>query len=253
MTKKVMKLQYSIFTLLVLIVFAGKLMAQTSSPKYWILMDIAHNQRFWNDPARMEGMDHNQIERVRYMTNQIMKNATSLNAEIGYLKEEIKPDNLLNCNLLFIHIPSSKYTPGEIKAITQYLQNGGSLFLVMDVDYWSTLDQTNVNDIIEPFGIKYGDQSLDTLSGGYTKAGIITSESLKITYDEGRIVKGGTPFCFNTQTEEFPFGVFKKLKNGGKMIIMGDGMVSLYMTSWKGVNDYQCGEFMHDVLKWLLK
>jgi hypothetical protein len=33
---------------------------------------------------------------------------------------------------------------------------------------------------------------------------------------------------------------------------MGDGMVSLYMTSWKGVNDFECGEFMHDVFKWLL-
>ena len=25
---------------------------------------------------------------------------------------------------------------------------------------------------------------------------------------------------------------------------MGDGMVSLYMTSWEGVQDYQCQEFM---------
>lgn len=26
----------------------------------------------------------------------------------------------------------------------------------------------------------------------------------------------------------------------------------LYMTSWQGVNDYQCSEFMNDVFKWLL-
>jgi hypothetical protein len=25
---------------------------------------------------------------------------------------------------------------------------------------------------------------------------------------------------------------------------MGDGMTSLYMTSWKGVNDFQCSEFI---------
>jgi hypothetical protein len=41
-------------------------------------------------------------------------------------------------------------------------------------------------------------------------------------------------------------------KNGGRVIVMGDGMVSLYMTSWKGVDDYQCAEFMHDVFRWLL-
>jgi hypothetical protein len=34
---------------------------------------------------------------------------------------------------------------------------------------------------------------------------------------------------------------------------MGDGMVSLYMNSWEGVNDYQCAPFMQDVLAWLLK
>lgn len=248
-----MKFRHFIFTLFLYVVFAGTLLAQNSPTKYRILIDIAHKQRFWNDPAKMEGMDKNQIERVRYMTNQIMKNANSLNAEIEYLKEEIKPDNLVKCDLLFIHIPSAKYSPGEINSITQYLQNGGSLFLAMDVDYWSTLEQTAVNDIIEPFGIQYCGQSPDTMSGGYTKAGIITDKSLKITYAEGRIVKGGTPFCFNTQTEEYSFGSFRELKNGGKMIIMGDGMVSLYMTSWQGVNDYQCVEFMHDVFNWLLK
>jgi len=248
-----MKFRHFVFTLLLCFVFAGNLTAQTSSPRYRILIDISHKQRFWNDPVMMAGMDNNQIDRVRYMTDQITKNAVSLNAEIGYLKEEIKPDNLVKCDLLFIHIPSTKYTPGEIKAITQYLQNGGSLFLVMDVDYWSTLEQTNINDIIEPFGIQYGGQSPDTLTGGYTKAGILTDKPLKITYAEGRIVKGGTPFCFNTQSEEYPFGTFKKLKNGGKIIIMGDGMVSLYMTSWNGVKDYQCSEFMNDVFKWLLK
>ena len=103
----------------------------------------------------------------------------SLNAGIDYLKDEIKPENLKNCNLLFIHIPSAGYKPGEIKAITGYLQNGGSMFLAMDEDYWSTLDQTSVNEIIEPFGIQYGGQSPDTVSGGYTKAGIITSRSIK--------------------------------------------------------------------------
>jgi hypothetical protein len=251
--KPVTKLRHFLLNLLLCFVFAGPLFAQTSSPGFRILIDIAHKQRFWNDPARMAGMDKNQIDRVRYMTDQITKNAVSLNAEIGYLKEEIKPDNLIKCNLLFIHIPSTKFTPGEIKAITLYLQNGGSLFLVMDVDYWSTLEQTNVNDFIEPFGIQFEGQSPDTLAGGYTKAGIITDKSLKITYAEGRIVKGGTPFCFNRQSEEFPFGTYKKLKKGGKIIVMGDGMVSLYMTSWNGVKDYQCSEFMYDVFKWLLK
>ena len=74
-----------------------------------------------------------------------------------------------------------------------------------------------------------------------------------MTYHGGRIVKGGTPFCFNRQNEDFPFGVYLDIPNGGKLVVMGDGMVSLYMTSWDGIYDYQCHEFMHDVFAWLLE
>lgn len=242
-----------ILTSLLLAVFfcAGTLFPQTSSQKK-IYMDIAHGQKFWNDPAGMVNGASSDLGRVKYMTDQFVKTASSVNARLVYLKGEIKPEDLSGCDLLFIHIPSSKYTPGEVKSITEYLNKGGSLFLVMDEDYWSTLEDANVNDILSPFGMQFGKQTPDSAVGGYTKAGLITEKSLKITYQKGRAIKGGTPFCFTNQSEEYPFGGFKKLENGGKIIVMGDGMASLYMTSWKGVNDYQCADFMHDVFKWLL-
>jgi hypothetical protein len=227
--------------------------AQNSNNKYQIYIDIAHKQRFWNDPADMNGMDKNSVNRVKYMTDEITKNAKSNNAGLAYLKQEIKPEDLSHCDLLFIHIPSAKYSEGEIKAIQNYIKKGGSLFLVMDADYWSTLEQTNVNEIIRPFGIQFGTDSQDTIVGGYSKGGIICSKTLKIPYHGARIINGGKPFCFNLQGETHPFGTFTELKNGGKIIVMGDGMVSLYMTSWQGVTDYQCSGFMEDVFRWLLK
>ena len=241
---------FSIF-LLTSFVLINTTFSQSSSKKK-IYMDIAHGQKFWNDPADMDGQDENWVNRIKYMTDQFLKTASSVNADLYYLKDEIKPKDLSGCDLLFIHIPSSKYTPDEVKAIDDYLKNGGSLFLVMDEDFWSTLENTNVNDIIKPFGIQFGKQSSDTTLGGITKAGPITEKPLKITYYGGRIIKGGTPFCFN-KNGEYPFGIYKSLKNGGKIIVMGDGMTSLYMTSWKGVSDFQCAEFMHDAFKWLLK
>jgi hypothetical protein len=246
-----MRINLLMFFLLALFISTNALCSDTSTRKK-ICMDIAHHQRFWNDPSMMSGQDENQIGRVKYMTDQFLKTASSVDADLVYLKDEIQPDNLSDCGLLFIHIPSSSYTSGEVKAITQYVKNGGSLFLVMDEDYWSTLESANVNDIIRPFGMQFGKQSPDTSLGGRTKAGIITTKSLTITYSSGRIIHGGTPFCFNSQNEEYPFGVFKNVKHGGRIIVMGDGMVSLYMTSWKGVNDFQCAEFMHDVFRWLL-
>lgn len=238
--------------LLTVFVCANALFPQTSSKKK-IYMDLGHGQKFWNDPAGMVNGAGNNIGRVKNLTDQFLKTASSVHAELFYLKSEIKAKDLSKCNLLYIHIPSLKYAPGDIRAITEYLNKGGSLFLVMDEDYWSTLENTNVNDIIKPFGIQFGKESPDSAVGGYTQAGLITEKSLKITYEKGRTITGGTPFCFNNQSQEYPFGVFKQLKNGGRIVVMGDGMTSLYMTSWKGVDDYQCSEFMHDVFKWLLR
>lgn len=230
----------------------GSLLAQTSASEYKIYIDVGHNQKFWDDPADMDSKYQNQLQRVKYMTDQLKQNAAEFNAELNYMKGAISPDQLADCDLLFIHIPSSQYNPEEVSAVTDYLKNGGNMFLVMEEDYWTTLEQTNVNDFIAPFDIQYAANSPDTLSGGYTKKGILTSKPLKITYHGGRIVKGGTPFCFNKQTEAYPFGVYLDIPNGGRLVVMGDGMVSLYMTSWDGVDDYQCREFMHEVFAWLL-
>ncbi len=226
---------------------------KTVSGKYHIKMDLAHEPVFWNDPKDMGGKPTNQVERINYMTDQLLVNASALSADVSYLKHEIKLEDLKNCDLLFIHIPSEKYSSPEVKAIQEYIENGGSLFLVMDVDYWSTLDQTNVNDLIKPFGIEYGQNSPDSLSDGYAKASPVTNNRFKISYHGSRIVKGGTPFCFSAHTNEYPFGVYKEVTNGGKIVVMGDGMTSLYMTSWQGVDDYQCLEFMEAVFGWLLE
>ena len=241
------------FTLVFSLVVGAGASAQTPTPaKHGICMDVAHQQRFWRDPSDMPGMDAKMVERVKYMTGEFVKTATAVNARLSYLKKEIQATDLEGCDLLFIHIPSTKYAPGEVSAISKYIASGGSLFLVMDQDSWSTLEQTSVNDLIRPFGIEFGGESPDSQSGGHTTAGLITGKRLKISYHGARTVTGGTPFCFNDRSDAHPFGTFLEAKNGGKVVVMGDGMVSLYMTSWEGVQDYQCQEFMQDVFRWLL-
>jgi hypothetical protein len=225
--------------------------AQTATAaKNRVCMDVAHQQKFWGDPA---DVDEKRVARVKYMTGEMLKTAAAVDASISYLKNEVNPKDLAGCDLLFVHIPSAKYTPGEVGAITKYITGGGSLFLVMDQDMWSTLDQTNVNDLIRPSGIQFGGESPDSQAGGHTNAGPITGKRLKISYHGARTVTGGTPFSFNDRSDAHPFGAFKEVENGGKIVVMGDGMVSLYMTSWEGVQDYQCQEFMQDVFKGLLK
>ena len=98
-------------------------------------------------------------DRLKYMTGELTKNGAAHNAEINYLKTPITTEALSKCDLLFIHTPSTKYSANECKAIRQYIEKGGSLFIVMEEDYWATLAQVNVNDIVTPLGITFANDN----------------------------------------------------------------------------------------------
>jgi hypothetical protein len=227
--------------------------AQSKTSKKKVLIDVNHGQKFYNDPSDMSGADPQVVDRVKYMTGEIQKNASQFDREMGFLKTAITTESLANCDILFVHMPSTKFSADEVKAINQFVEKGGGLFMVMDADYWSTLEQVNANDIVKPYGIIYkGDNPDGQSDGGYSVAGTVATKQYKIPYHGARVVEGGTPFCFSNATKENPFGVYKEVKKG-KVVAMGDGMVSLYMTEWKDVKNYQCSEFMHDAFAWLLK
>jgi hypothetical protein len=234
--------------------FTAPVAAHAQMPsKNRVCVEVAHQPRFWGDPADMPRIDPTRVDRVKYLTGELGKTAAAVNASVSYVKNEITVESLKGCDLLFIHIPSAKYTAGEVSAVGAYIRGGGSLFLAMDQDMWSTLEQTNVNDLIRPFDIQFGGESPDTQAGGHTSPGPVTAARLKISYHGARTVTGGTPFAFNDRSDANPFGIFKEVGNGGRIMVMGDGMVSLYMTSWEGVQDYQCQELMQAAFRWLLK
>jgi len=218
-----------------------------------ILVDVAHGQRFYSDPADRISTELVPTERLQYMTGELGKNAAAHNAQIAYQKTPITTEALSKSDLLFIHTPSTKYTAEECKAIRQYIENGGSLFIVIEEDYWATLAQVNANDIVSPFGITFSSSSSDKTTGGHSMPGKITKKKYAIPYHGARKVEGGTPFAFSNGSAPSPFGVFAEVKGGGKVIAMGEGMASLYMTSWQGVTDYECAPFMDDMIAWLLE
>ena len=240
-------------TVLTLILFVCCL-ANAHAQKKTILVDVGHGQKFYSNPADNISTQLVPTERLTYMTGELMKNATTSNAMIAFQKSAITPEALAKVDVLFVHVPSTRYTPEEVTAIQQYIGKGGSLFLVSEVDYWATLDQANVNDILNPFGITFkGDHPDGNAVGGYSVASTIAKEKYKIPYHGARLVEGGTPFAYSDKDKENPFGVYKEVNGGGKIVAMGEGMVSLYMTSWQEVNDYQCSGFMGAVFAWLLK
>jgi hypothetical protein len=224
-----------------------------SAQKKKILVDVAHGQRFYSDPADMISTELVPTDRLKYMTGALTRNGAAHNAVIAYLKTPVTLDALSNSDLLFIHVPSKKFSADECEAIRQYIAKGGSLFIVMDEDYWGTLAQINVNDIVKPFGITYSSNNPDRSTGGHSKPGKVTTKEYSIPCHGARMVEGGTPFAYGNGSDANPFGVFTEVKGGGKVIAMGEGMVSLYMTSWQEVTDYQCAAFMDETIGWLLK
>lgn len=239
----------SSFIILTLICLSISLSAQ----KKKIIVDVAHGQKFYSDPADKISTDLVPTERLQYMTGELTKNGATHNAGIGYVKGPITADALSKSDLLFIHTPSTKYSDDECAAIRQFVEKGGALFIVMEVDYWSTLAQANANDIVKPFGITFTSDSPDQSSGGHSVTGKITTQKYSIPSHGARLVEGGTPFAYSNASDTNPIGVYAETKGGGKVIAMGEGMASLYMNSWQGVNDYQCAPFMGEVVGWLLK
>jgi hypothetical protein len=218
-----------------------------------ILVDVGHGQKFYSDPADKISTELVPAERLTYMTGELSKNAAANNASVAYLKTPITTEALAKCDLLFIHSPGGKYSPEECTAVQKFVNNGGSLFIVMEEDYWGTLDQINVNDILTPFAIAFKSNSPNKGTGGHSKPSEVTKVKYSIPSHGARLVEGGTPFAYTNESDENPIGVYKEVKGEGKIIAMGEGMVSLYMTTWKDVNDYQCSGFMQEVFGWLLK
>ncbi len=240
------------FITILLLIFNNALGQSMEMPEHIIAVDVAHGQIFWGDPNQTEEFDENRANRVQYLSSQLQANASTVNAEQYFMHDEITAEDLEMSDLLFIHVPSTQYSEKEVLAIHEYLKGGGSLFLAFDVDGWATLEQTNLNDIIRPYGITFGSDSPDTEVGAATRPSEVTGESIKIPYHGGRIVEGGTPFAFTTGPEEVPFAVFTELDGGGKIIVMGDAMAALYMNSWQGVDDYQTEKFMETAVQWLI-
>ncbi|HEX6890523.1 MAG TPA: hypothetical protein VF141_07520 [Chryseolinea sp.] len=237
--------------LLILALACQAITCQAQTKK--ILVDVGHGQKFYSDPADNISTDLVPTDRLKYMTAELTKNGSAHKAKIGYVKAPITKDALANADLLFIHSPSTKYSADECTAIRQFVERGGALFLVMEVDYWSTLAQANVNDIVKPFGITFGADNPDQSSGGHSTTGKVTKQQYKIPSHGARLVEGGTPFAYSNASTTVPIGVFTETKGGGKVVAMGEGMSALYMNSWQGVDDYQCAAFMDDVIGWLLK
>ena len=169
--------------------------------------------------------------------------------------------------LLYLRAPSGEFTEAETAAIVVFVKGGGSLLVVLDEERRQSLEKTRVNSFITPFGLKL---TLDTEylhnTGAVAKAGEINKADRQVPFSGGRAVEGGTPFAYQLDKDgkpSQPFGAYARVGPGGRIVVLGEGMASLFLGDpnavrlsgdIKNITPYwgpDSGIFMEEVLAWL--
>ena len=193
--------------------------------------------------------------------------AKKLNLEIQPSAEPITTKVLEGARILYLRAPSGEFTASEADAIVAFVKGGGSLLLVLDEERRQPLQKTGVNNFIAPFGMKLTpDTEYLHNTGAIAKAGEINKADREVPYSGGRAVEGGTPFAFQLDKDgkpSHPFAAYKRVDNGGRIVVLGEGMASLFLGDPSAVRmsgdranitpywGKDSAIFMEEVLAWL--
>ncbi len=198
------------------------------------------------------------------------KLAETLGVEIFSGDHPLSDDGLKGSRVLYLRAPSKTFTEKEKQVVADFVRNGASLLLVLDEEKRQSLATTGVNDLIAPFGMHLTpDTNYVPNPGAIAIAGEINKENREIPYDGGRAVDGGTPFAYQIDEQgkpSQPYGAWKKVEGGGRVVVLAEGMASLFMGSPEGrrltpvtgnSDSVYFGKdsaiFMQEIISWLLK
>ena len=211
---------------------------------------------------------HDQAHGQAPPPGQLAPIAQRLGLEIVPSNRAITPATLDGVDILYLRAPSQPFTADEKEAIVAFVRKGGSLFLVLDEERRQSLSGTGVNDLIAPFGLRLTpDHKAPHNTGALARAGEIHKADREVPYSGGRAVEGGTPFSFvmgaDGRPSDVAHGAFTKLDSGGRIVVLGDAMVTLFMGSQQGERlqgrtaqdtvywGKDSGIFMEEISEWL--
>jgi hypothetical protein len=165
--------------------------------------------------------------------------AKKLGLEIQTSAQPINAESLKGVRILYLRAPSQEFAAAETEAIVAFVKGGGSLLLVLDEERRQSLEKTGANKLITPFGMRL---TLDTEylhnCGGIAKAGEINKADRELPFSGGRAVEGGTAFAFQLDKDGKrgqPFGAYKRVNDRARIVVLGEGMASLFLGVPNGV------------------
>jgi hypothetical protein len=197
--------------------------------------------------------------------------AAKLGAEIVAHQSPITAGALQGYRLVILRAPNLEITADERAALVGFVKGGGSLLLVVDEERRQPLATTRVNDLIEPFGLKLtADTPYRHNTGAIAKKGLVNAADRELPYSGGRAIEGGQAFAWQLDqdgTPAQPFAAVAEAGAGGKVVVMAEGMASLFLGQPEGVrltgvpNDpmqttYWGKDsviFMEELLTWLIR
>jgi len=194
--------------------------------------------------------------------------ATKLGLDVQTSTGTISAAALEGARILYLRAPSKEFTATEAEAIVAFVKGGGSLLLVLDEERRQPLEKTGVNNLITPFGMRLTpDTEYLHNTGAVAKAGEINKADREVPFSGGRAVEGGTAFAFQLDKEgkpSHPFGAYTRVDSGGRIVVLGEGMASLFLGDPKGVRltgdatattywGKDSAIFMEEVLTWLAR
>lgn len=227
-----------------------------------ILIDLGHGQAGFVDPA---GKESARLAGYRAIADQHR-------ADLATTKEPLTAATLKGVDVLALMLPQTAFDDAAIKAVTDFVREGGSLLVITDEEERAKVKmaQLRLNEIIGPFGLKFtGDTPDPHNCGALAAAGAVNPVAREIPFSSGRAVEGGTGFAFTLDATGKPTtraqAAFAKTPAGGRLIAMGDGMPMLFLGRPDGVRlqgktaqdtlywGKDARAFMTDVLGWLTR
>ena len=179
--------------------------------------------------------------------------------------KEIDKSVLRKKDGLIIFSPTKTFLENEKRTIVKFLKSGGSLLLIFDEERRTPLNLVGVNDIITPFGLELtGNTPVRHNCGAIADSSEVCAARRELPYSGGRSIVGGRVISKVNYEGNYVHAAYTKLRKGGKLIVMSDGMAGLLLGRPDGERFSGTGPsdskywgkdskiFMQEVLKFLI-